>query len=236
MKMKLMLVPALCLGLLTMDAVAQKTKPAQAPEMKTEADSVSYAIGMNLAANVAKDNIEINPTMLAAGLADAIGGKARLTQEQAQDVMVALQARLMAKQKEATEGAAQKNLKEGQAFLAENKNKPGVMSTASGLQYQVLTEGTGAMPKSTDKVKVHYEGRLIDGTVFDSSIKRGQPITFPLNGVIPGWTEGLQLMKVGAKYRFFIPSNLAYGEKGFAGSPIGPNATLIFDVELLGIE
>lgn len=236
MKMKWMLVPALCVGLLTMDAVAQKTKPAKGPEMKTQTDSVSYAIGMNLAANIQKDNIEINPAMLAAGLADAIHGNACLTQEQAQDVMVALQAHMLAKQKASSAGAAEKNMKEGQAFLAENKNKPGVKTTASGLQYEVVTEGTGPMPKATDKVKVHYEGRLIDGTVFDSSIKRGQPISFPLNGVIPGWTEGLQLMKVGSKYRFYIPSNLAYGENGFAGSPIGPNATLIFDVELLGIE
>jgi FKBP-type peptidyl-prolyl cis-trans isomerase FkpA len=127
-----------------------------------------------------------------------------------------------------------KNLQEGQQFLAENAKKPGVTTTASGLQYEVIKAGDGAMPGPTDKVTVHYKGSLLDGTVFDSSYGRGQTATFPLNRVIPGWTEGLQLMKAGSHYRFFIPSELAYGAYG-AGARIGPNATLIFEVELISI-
>ncbi len=129
----------------------------------------------------------------------------------------------------------EQNLNEGKAFLAENKKKAGVTTTSSGLQYEVLTQGNGPKPTASDSVKVHYEGTLINGTVFDSSYKRGQSISFPLNGVIRGWTEGVQLMNVGSKFRFYIPSDLAYGVRG-AGRDIGPNSTLIFDVELLGIE
>lgn len=129
----------------------------------------------------------------------------------------------------------QENKAAGEAFLAENAKKPGVKTTASGLQYEVLTEGSGAAPKASDNVTVHYRGTTINGEEFDSSYGRGEPLTFPLNRVIPGWTEGLQLMKEGAKYRLYIPSDLAYGERG-AGGVIGPNATLIFDVELIKIE
>lgn len=131
---------------------------------------------------------------------------------------------------------AQSNAEKGAKFLAENAGKKGVKTTASGLQYLVLTEGTGRSPKATDTVSVHYRGTLINGTEFDSSYKHGQPISFPLNGVIPGWTEGVQLMKEGAKYRFFIPSKLAYGARGTPGGPIGPDETLIFDVELLKVQ
>lgn len=130
---------------------------------------------------------------------------------------------------------AQQNLKEGQEFLAENAKRPEVKTTETGLQYEVLQEGNGPKPTAADAVEVHYEGRLIDGTVFDSSYERGETITFPLNRVIPGWTEGLQLMPVGSKYRLYIPSNLGYGPQGTPGGPIGPNATLIFDVELISI-
>ena len=134
-----------------------------------------------------------------------------------------------------TETLAEKNMEEGEKFLSENKKKKGIVTTKSGLQYIVLSEGNGARPKATDKVKVHYKGTLIDGTEFDSSYKRGEPAVFQVKGVIPGWTEALQLMKVGSKYNLFIPSNLAYGQRG-AGSKIGPNVTLIFEVELLSIE
>jgi len=134
-----------------------------------------------------------------------------------------------------TSAMSQSSLEKGQTFLAENAKKDGVKTTASGLQYEVLTPGTGKSPKATDVVQVNYRGTTIDGKEFDSSYKRGEPIEFPLNGVIPGWTEGVQLMKEGAKYRFFIPSNLAYGASG-AGSAIGPNETLIFDVELLKVR
>ena len=131
---------------------------------------------------------------------------------------------------------ADPNLEKGEAFLAENAKKEGVKTTASGLQYKVLKEGTGKSPKDTDTVQVHYKGTLLDGTEFDSSIKRGQPAEFPLNRVIPGWTEGVQLMKEGAKYQFTIPSKLAYGERGTPGGPIPPNSTLVFEVELLSIK
>ena len=131
---------------------------------------------------------------------------------------------------------AQSGLEQGQAYLAENAKKPGVKTTASGLQYTVLKEGTGKSPKATDTVLVHYRGTLLNGTEFDSSYKRNQPIEFPLNGVIPGWTEGVQLMKEGAKYQFVIPSNLAYGRRGTPGGPIGPDETLIFEVELLKVR
>jgi FKBP-type peptidyl-prolyl cis-trans isomerase FklB len=145
--------------------------------------------------------------------------------------MMAFQKEVMAKQAE----VAKKNKAEGEAFLAENKKKEGVKTTASGLQYKVIKPGKGKKPKSSDTVTVNYRGTLIDGTEFDSSYKRGQPATFQVSGVIPGWTEGLQLMEEGAKWQLFIPSNLAYGERG-AGGVIGPNATLIFEVELLSIQ
>jgi FKBP-type peptidyl-prolyl cis-trans isomerase FklB len=139
------------------------------------------------------------------------------------------------KQEEAMKKAAEKNKKDGAAFLAENKKKEGVVTLPSGLQYKIITQGTGNTPKATDTVTVNYRGSLVDGTEFDSSYKRGQPATFPVNGVIKGWTEALQLMKEGAKWQLFIPSDLAYGEKG-AGNVIGPNATLIFDVELISAK
>ncbi len=262
MKMKWMIVPALCLGLISVDAYAQKPKAKKGGdtkkvELKTTTDSVSYVVGMNLGQNIKKDSLEMSPEMIAAGIADALAGTTRLTTEQAQIVMIGLQERLLAKaqqngtasqaQAQSMEEPAQPTAEEmermgadnkarGAAFMAENAKKPGVKSTGSGLQYQVMSEGSGASPTAADNVRVHYEGRLIDGTVFDSSVQRNEPITFNLGQVIPGWTEGVQLMKVGAKYRFFIPSDLAYGPKGFPGSPIGPNSTLVFDVELLAIN
>ena len=148
---------------------------------------------------------------------------------------MAFQKDMMAKQEAKAKAAAEKNSKDGEAFLAENKKKDGVKSTASGLQYKVIKAGDGVMPKGTDTVSVNYKGTLIDGTEFDSSYKRGEAATFPVSGVIKGWTEALQLMKVGSKWQLFIPSNIAYGERG-AGGEIGPNATLIFEVELLSIK
>jgi len=144
------------------------------------------------------------------------------------------QTRIRAQQEQQVEAMAEANLKSGEAFLAENAKKDGVTVTASGLQYRVITEGAGDAPKATDTVKVHYEGRLISGDVFDSSIARGEPVSFPLNGVIPGWSEGVQLMKVGSKFEFTIPSALAYGPSGTG--PIPPNSVLVFDVELLEIN
>lgn len=172
--------------------------------------------------------MDVSPDVLAAGIKDAIAGKPQLNPDQIKEVMTAFEKDMEQKQKEGGE----KNKAEGAKFLEENKKKEGVKTTASGLQYKVLKEGNGAQPKKTDTVTVNYRGTLINGTEFDSSYKRGQPATFPINGVIPGWTEALQLMKVGSKYQLFIPSNLAYGERSVSPE-IGANSTLIFEVELL---
>src|SRR5439155_432938 len=203
----------------------------KSPQLKDQRDKVSYSIGMNIGFNLSKQKVDINPDILAAGIKDSIAGKPLLTQDQVKDVMAQFEKDMEQKQKQAGE----KNKADGAKFLEENKKKPGVKTTASGLQYKAEKEGTGAQPKATDMVTVNYRGTLIDGTEFDSSYKRGQPATFPLNGVIKGWTEGLQLMKQGSKYQFFVPSNLAYGERS-VGPDIAANATLIFDVELLDVK
>jgi FKBP-type peptidyl-prolyl cis-trans isomerase FklB len=203
----------------------------KSPQLKDQKDKVSYSIGMNIGANLSRQKVDINADILAAGIKDAIAGKPQLTQDQVKDVMQQFEKDMEQKQKDAGE----KNKAEGAKFLEENKKKPGVKTTASGLQYKVEKEGTGPHPKATDMVTVNYRGTLINGTEFDSSYKRGQPATFPLNGVIKGWTEGLQLMKQGSKYQFFVPSNLAYGERS-VGPDIAANATLIFDVELLDVK
>ena len=203
----------------------------KSPQLKDQKDKVSYGIGMNIGFNLSRQKVDINPDILAAGIKDSIAGKPQLTQDQVKDVMAQFEKDMEQKQKQAGE----KNKTEGAKFLEENKKKPGVKTTASGLEYKVEKEGSGPQPKPTDMVTVNYRGTLIDGTEFDSSYKRGQPATFPVTGVIKGWTEALQLMKVGSKYQLFVPSNLAYGER--AVSPeIGPNATLIFEVELLDVK
>ena len=201
------------------------------PDFKDPKQKFSYAVGSDIASNLKKQGIEIDAKALAAGLADTIAGKSALSREEMMETISAFQKELMAKME-----AKQKNAeKDGKAFLEANGKKEGVKTTASGLQYKVIKSGKGKSPKASDKVKVHYHGTLIDGTVFDSSVERNDPITFPVNGVIPGWVEGLQLMKEGDKFQFVIPSNLAYGEQG-AGGKIGPNSTLIFDVELISVE
>ncbi|HRQ64496.1 MAG TPA: FKBP-type peptidyl-prolyl cis-trans isomerase [Xanthomonadaceae bacterium] len=206
---------------------------AQAP--KTDKEKVSYMVGLDVGGSLYQIKDEIDVDTLARAIADVLADRdPAMSQEEAMTVRDAFMARLQSEQAAKQAEAANKNKAEGEAFLAQNKSKPGVMSTASGLQYQVISEGGGRKPTEADQVKVHYTGTLIDGTKFDSSHDRGQPATFPLNGVIPGWTEGLQLMSVGSKYRLFIPSELAYGERGTPG-PIGPNATLVFEVELIEI-
>jgi FKBP-type peptidyl-prolyl cis-trans isomerase FklB len=186
---------------------------------------------MNIGANLSRQKVDINPDLLAAGIKDSIAGKTQLTQDQVKEVMAQFEKDMEQKQK----AAGEKNKADGVKFLEENKKKEGVKTTASGLEYKVIKEGTGPQPKATDMVTVNYRGTLIDGTEFDSSYKRGQPATFPLNGVIKGWTEGLQLMKQGGKYQFFVPSNLAYGERSVGGD-IAANATLIFEVELIKVN
>jgi FKBP-type peptidyl-prolyl cis-trans isomerase FklB len=200
----------------------------KSPPLKDQKDKVSYSIGMNIGFNLSKQKVDINPDILAAGIKDAIAGKPLLTQDQVKDVMAQFEKDMEQKQKEAGE----KNKAEGAKFLEENKKKPGIKTTASGLQYKVEKEGTGAQPKATDMVTVNYRGTLMNGTEFDSSYKRGQPATFPVNGVIKGWTEALQLMKIGSKYQLWIPPNLAYGERSVSPE-LGPNSTLIFEVELM---
>src|SRR5216117_999646 len=205
----------------------------KSPQLKDQKDKVSYGIGMNIGFNLSRQKVDINPDILAAGIKDAIAGKPQLTQDQVKDVMAQFEKDMEQKQKQAGE----KNKTEGAKFLEDNKKKPGVKTTASGLEYKVEKEGTGAQPKPTDMVTVNYRGTLMDGTEFDSSYKRGQTASFPVNGVIKGWTEALQLMPVGSKWQLFIPSDLAYGDRGAdPRSGIGPGATLIFDVELLSIQ
>src|SRR2546430_12391628 len=203
----------------------------KSPQLKDQKDKVSYSIGMNIGANLVKQKVDINPDILAAGIKDMLAGKPQLTPDQVKEVMAQFEKDMEAKQKQAGE----KNKTEGAKFLEDNKKKPDVKNTASGLQYKVIKEGTGEKPKATDTVSVNYRGTLIDGTEFDSSYKRGQPATFPLNGVIKGWTEGLQLMKTGSKYQFVIPSALAYGERS-PMSKIPPNSTLEFEVELVDVK
>ena len=203
----------------------------KSPQLKDQKDKVSYSIGMQIGFNLKRQKVDINSDVLAAGIKDSLADKPQLTPDQVKDVMAQFEKDMEQKQKQLGE----KNKTEGVKFLEENKSKPGVKTTASGLQYKVEKEGTGAPPKATDMVTVNYRGTLIDGTEFDSSYKRGQPATFPVNGVIKGWTEALQLMKKGAKYQLFIPSNLAYGERAM-GPDIGSNSTLIFEVELMDVK
>ncbi len=208
---------------------------ADAPKLTDQKEKVSYSIGMDIGNNLKRQSIEIDPDILLRGVKDAMsGGETLLTGEEARETLTALQKELVEKAKERKEQAAEKNKKEGEAYLAENRKKEGVVTLPSGLQYKVVKSGDGPSPKETDTVETNYRGTLIDGTEFDSSYKRGQAAVFPVKGVIRGWIEALQLMKVGGKWQLFVPPELAYGERGTG--PIGPNATLIFDVELLSIK
>lgn len=192
-------------------------------------DSVSYSLGVLFAQNFKNgEKLNLDGESMAKGFNDALNGKETI----AADKCNAIFSSFMSSQSQKKYTA---NIEKGKAFLAENAKKPGVKVTASGLQYEVIKEGTGVMPKATDKVKTHYHGTLLDGKVFDSSVQRGEPIDFPVNGVIQGWQEALQLMKEGSKYKLYVPYNLAYGEKG-AGGSIGPYETLIFEVELLKVN
>ncbi len=213
------------------DAAQEKS---EAPKLETTIDKASYAIGYNIGKDILKQGLEPNPTALAAGIAAALAGeKSVLSPEETQEVFKAMQAEMQKK----AEAKAAKNLEDGKAFLAANKAKDGVKVTKSGLQYIVLKEGNGEVPTKASTVSTHYRGKLIDGTVFDNSYEGDEPTeadkpaSFGVTQVIKGWTEALQLMKVGAKYRLFLPSELAYGENGPPG--IGPNSVLVFDIELV---
>lgn len=215
-----MILPALLLA----------TSIVSAQELKTYADSVSYAVGILWGQNIKQQGLtDIDPTILGQAIGDVLNDGEAIMDLKAANGLVRDH---MNRKKEADK---QKNKMEGELFLQKNAERENVITLESGLQYEVMKEGTGAIPTASDKVSVHYEGTLIDGTVFDSSVQRGQPASFPVTGVIKGWVEALQLMPVGSKWKLFIPSELAYGDRG-AGGQIGPNAALIFEVELLGIE
>jgi FKBP-type peptidyl-prolyl cis-trans isomerase len=207
-----------------------------APELKTEKDKLSYAMGMDLGGQLKARSVAIDPAVFAQGLKDALSGsKTALTEDEAKKAISALQTVMLQKDLADLKAAGEKNKAEGEAFLLANKSKDGVVTLPSGLQYKVITRGSGPKPTLEQTVVCHYRGTLTNGKEFDSSYNRGQPASFPVNGVIKGWTEALQLMPVGSKWQLFVPSNLAYGERG-AGQNIGPNATLIFEIELVGIK
>jgi len=208
---------------------------ADAADMKDPKQKLSYALGTQVEAGLKKQGVDIDPKAFAAGMADAIAGKLALTDAEIKQVLDAERTQLVEKQQARQQVEAAANAKAGDAFLAANAKKEGVKSTTSGLQYKVIKSGAGKTPGPKDTVKVNYEGKLIDGTVFDSSIARGQPVTFEVDGVIAGWTEALQLMKEGDKWQLVIPAKLAYGAAG-AGDRIGPNEVLVFEVELIDIE
>jgi FKBP-type peptidyl-prolyl cis-trans isomerase len=213
-----------------------KPKSVSPLVLKTDKDKVSYALGMNLGANLKRDSVDIDPAIFLRAMKDTVaGGKTLLTESEARAALTQLQTVIRGKQIEKMKLAGEANKKEGDAFLSANKSQEGIVTLPSGLEYKVLTQGTGPKPAATDTVVCNYRGTLINGTEFDSSYKRGQPATFPVNGVIKGWTEALQLMPVGSKWQLFLPAELAYGERG-PSPEIGPNSTLIFEVELLSIQ
>ncbi len=220
-------------------ATAAKSAAA-APALTTRKDKFSYALGMNIGANLGntlkRQSVEVDWNLVAQGLEESTsGGKTRLTEGEAKAVLTEVQSEIQKQQQEKMQEAAAKNKAEGEAFLADNKSKEGVVTLPSGLQYKILTAGIGPKPTASDQVVCNYRGTLIDGTEFDSSYKRGKPATFGVGQVIKGWTEALQLMPIGSKWQLFIPSSLAYGERGGPGGAIGPNEALIFEVELLSI-
>jgi FKBP-type peptidyl-prolyl cis-trans isomerase FklB len=216
--------------------LASLVSAAENKVLKDQKDKVSYSIGVNIGSNLKTMPVEVNLDLVIKGIRDMVSGtKPLMTEQEIRETMMSFQKEVTAKYAEQMKVLGAKNKKEGEAFLAENKKKEGVTTLPSGLQYKVLTAGTGKKPLDTDTVTVQYRGTLIDGTEFDSSYHRGKPATFPVKGVIPGWTEALKLMKPGAKWQIFVPSQLAYGERG-AGNKIGPHATLIFEVELISIQ
>jgi FKBP-type peptidyl-prolyl cis-trans isomerase len=258
-------VPALAMAIAVMPAAAQDKPPAKEPvtqqnsksspapdqtssatsaqsgsALKDQKEKISYAIGMNVGAslreNLRRASVEVDTNLVFQAARDVLSGdKTLLTQDEAKAILTQLQNDIRAKMEEKHKQEAEANKKEGDAFLAQNKTKEGVIALPSGLQYKILTTGSGPKPTADDTVVCNYQGTLIDGKEFDSSYKRGQPATFPVKGVIKGWTEALQLMPTGSKWQLFIPADMAYGESG-QGDTIPPNATLIFTVELISIK
>lgn len=231
------MIAALAAGLVAANLSAAESKPTDKAELSNPKLKASYVIGVNIGKGMKQQNVDVDADMILKGLKDGLAGASALTDQEMQEAMMNLQKDMQSKAAE----LGVKSKKEGEDFLAANKSKEGVKTKSvplkdggmAELQYKVIKEGKGPKPKSTDVVKVHYRGTLLDGTEFDSSYKRGEPVEFPLDQVIKGWTEGLQLMTVGSKYQLFIPSDLAYGKDGNRGIP--PNSTLMFEVELLDI-
>jgi FKBP-type peptidyl-prolyl cis-trans isomerase len=216
---------------------ATAAKPATALALKTQKEKGSYALGMKIGGDLHRQGVStaVDPAIVARGVKDALAGsKPLMTEEEEKTALIQLQSQVVGAQQAKMHEAGAANRKEGEEFLAANKSKPGVVTLPSGLQYKILTEGTGPKPTANDTVSCNYRGTLINGKEFDSSYKRGQPTSFPVGGVIRGWTEALQLMPVGSKWQLFIPSDLAYGDRG-TGADIGPGSTLIFEVELVSI-
>src|SRR5215469_14938826 len=219
--------------LTTIASVAQDAAPAQ--ELKTDKDKFSYALGMNFGENFRKQGLDVDPSVFAKAFADSFNtGKTAMSEEDMKTVLTAASQEIRKKQAALQAQKAEQAQKDGEKFLADNKAKEGVVTLPSGLQYKILKQGTGEKPTLEDTVVCNYKGTLINGTEFDASEKHGGPATFPVKGVIPGWTEALQLMPAGSKWQLFVPSNLAYGQQG--PPDLGPNATLIFDVELVSIQ
>jgi FKBP-type peptidyl-prolyl cis-trans isomerase FklB len=212
------------------------SQTAAALTLNTPKDKLSYSIGMNIGKSLKRDNVDVDTAILLRAIQDVLGGGNLLvTDQEAQSILTNLQADLHKKQEQEMQQVAETNKKEGDEFLAANKTKDGIVALPSGLQYKILQQGTGAKPTAADTVTVNYRGTLVNGTEFDSSYKRGQPASFPVGGIIKGWTEALLLMPVGSKWQLFIPPDLAYGPRQ-AGATIGPNSTLVFEVELLSIQ
>lgn len=230
--MKMKLVAAAVMGFAMSTAIAA-TAPAS---LDTDTQKLSYSIGADLGKNFKKQGIEIDTAAMAKGMQDGMGdGQLQLTEQQMRDVLNRFQQELMAKRNAEFNKKAEENKAKGEAFLAENKDKTGVITLPSGLQYKIIEKGTGAKPTKSDMVTVDYTGRLIDGKVFDSSEKTGKPATFRVSQVIPGWTEALQLMPAGSTWEIYVPSDLAYGPRSMGG-PIGPNETLIFKIHLISVK
>lgn len=226
------LVAAAVMGL----AISATHAAANAPSLTSELDKLSYSIGIDIGKNFKRQGIEVNSEVMAKGMQDGMSGdKSLLTDQQMKDVLNNFQKQLMAKRTAELNQKAEKNKEKGEAFLKENKKKEGVVALPSGLQYKIVTAGTGDKPSKKDTVTVEYTGKLLDGQVFDSTEKTGKPATFKLSQVIPGWTEALQLMPAGSTWEIYVPADLAYGSRS-VGGPIGPNETLIFNIHLMSVK
>jgi FKBP-type peptidyl-prolyl cis-trans isomerase FklB len=228
--MKLFTIMILAAGFMFFTGCSQQDMSGKEVQLDSQIDSVSYSLGVNIGKNIKAQGVDqLNVNALANAMNDVFGDDSLKIDEMTSNMVIQNYFENL------QSSVAEKSREEGLAFMEENKGKENVVATESGLQYQVLEEGSGAIPKEDDTVTVHYEGKTLDGTIFDSSLQRGEPVSFPVNGVIQGWQEALQLMPVGSKWRIWVPSDLAYGERG-AGRDIGPNETLIFDVELMSID